>query len=65
MGWHSSSASGGTLLSHVFVWVQSLTQCALQLEADNQWSYPMKPAGLINIDGMSASHGITSAYRVL
>lgn len=22
VGWHNSSASGGTLLSHVFVWVQ-------------------------------------------
>lgn len=65
VGWHNSSASGGTLLSHVFVWVQSLIQCALQQEAGSQWSYPVKPAGLINIEAMSASLGITSAYRVL
>lgn len=36
VGWHSSSASGGTLLSHVFVWVQSLIQYALHQGAGSQ-----------------------------
>lgn len=41
--WHKASASGGTLLSHVFVWVQSLIE-----EAGSQWIAPQKAAGLIN-----------------
>lgn len=65
VGWQNSSASGGTLLSHVFVWVQSLTHCTLQQEAVSQQSYPKKPIGLINIDAVSASLGISSACRVL
>lgn len=65
MGWHKSSLHPEGLSYHVFVWVQSLIQCALQQEAGSQWSYPEKPAGLINIDAMSASLGITSAYGVL
>lgn len=44
----------------MFVWVQSLIHCALQQEAVSQQSYPEKPAGLINIDALSASLGISS-----
>lgn len=35
-GWHDSSASGGILLSHVFVWVHSLIRCAPKQEAGSQ-----------------------------
>lgn len=58
---HKSSASGGSLLSHVFVWVQSLnTVCP----PPQGWQ-PVVPSSLILMPCLSAPLGITSARRVL